>query len=154
MLRPYKRRHRVVREDQLGNEEGVAQVRQRVVEALCRMDGPQRTEILFGVLANLHRSLGQPSQRNRRARYIVPLRVLYKAACQAVRTVHYRIDWRAMREPGRMPKPLPPRGTPLGKTPLPLEGKGAGPAAPPPATAIGGAPNETGADGRGPLSRQ
>src|SRR5712691_4613663 len=59
--------------------------------------------------------------------------------------------WRVMREPGWMPKPLPPRGTPLGKTPLPLEGKGAGPVAPPPATAVGGAPKETGSDGSDPM---
>jgi hypothetical protein len=55
-----------------------------------------------------------------------------------------------MREPGLTPKPLPPRGTPLGKTPLPLDGKGAGPVEPPPDTAIGGAPNVTGADGNEP----
>src|SRR6266851_4330371 len=63
----------------------------------------------------------------------------------------YNTDWRTMRDPGWMPKPLPPRGTPLGKTPLPLEGRGAGPVAPPPATAIGGAPKETGADGSEPM---
>src|SRR5713226_956486 len=85
------------------------------------------------------------------ARYIVPLRVLYDTACYAVRTAHYKINWRTMREPGWIPKPLPPRGTPLGKTPLPLEGRGVGPAAPPPATATGGAPNETGADGNDPM---
>ena len=66
-------------------------------------------------------------------------------------TRRYKTDWRVMREPGWMPKPLPLRGTPLGKTPLPLEGKGAGPVAPPPATALGGAPNETGADGSEPM---
>src|SRR5260370_31832797 len=62
----------------------------------------------------------------------------------------YKTTWRTIREPGWMPKPLPLRGTPLGKTPLPLEGRGVGPAAPPPATAIGGAPNGTGPDGSEP----
>src|SRR6266446_4674781 len=85
------------------------------------------------------------------ARYIVPLHLHCKAFCYAAPAIRYRIDWRTMREPGWMPKPLPPRGTPLGNTPLPLEGRGAGPAAPPPATAIGGAPNDTGAEGNEPM---
>src|SRR5260370_18760319 len=63
----------------------------------------------------------------------------------------YKTVWRVMREPGWMPKPFPPRGTPLGKTPLPLEGRGAGPLAPPPGTAIGGLPKETGLDGSDPM---
>src|SRR5260370_18083897 len=54
MLRHYKRRCSILRKDQLGDEERVAQVRQVVVETLCRMDGAQRTEILLGVLANKH----------------------------------------------------------------------------------------------------
>ena len=56
-----------------------------------------------------------------------------------------------MREPGLMPKPLPPCSNPLGKTPLPVDGSGAGPLEPPPATAIGGEPNATGADGSEPM---
>ncbi len=50
-----------------------------------------------------------------------------------------------------MPKPLPPRSRPLGKTPLPLEGNGEGPLEPPPATAMGGAPKVTGAEGSEPM---
>ena len=50
-----------------------------------------------------------------------------------------------------MPKPFPPRGMPFGKTPLPVEGNGAGPLEPPPATAMGGAPKVTGADGSDPM---
>src|SRR6266851_5078302 len=74
-----------------------------------------------------------------------------RAEAWALQDSPYKIVWRTMREPGWMPKPLPPRGTPLGKTPLPLEGNGAGPVAPPPATAIGGAPNDTGAEGSEPM---
>ena len=63
----------------------------------------------------------------------------------------YKTVCRTTREPGWMPKPFPPRGMPFGKTPLPLEGNGAGPLEPPPATAIGGAPKVTGADGSDPM---
>jgi len=59
----------------------------------------------------------------------------------------YRIVWRVTREPGLMPKPFPPRSRPLGSTPLPLEGSGAGPAIPPPGTGVGGEPKVIGADG-------
>jgi hypothetical protein len=45
-----------------------------------------------------------------------------------------------MREPGLVPKPLPPRTWPLGRVPLPVEGCGVGPLAPPPVTAVGGEP--------------
>ena len=50
-----------------------------------------------------------------------------------------------------MPKPFPPRGTPSGKKPLPVEGCGAGPLAPPPGTAVGGEPKVTGVDGSEPM---
>jgi hypothetical protein len=63
----------------------------------------------------------------------------------------YKIFWRTMREPGLMPKPLPLRRTPLGKTPLPLEGSGGGPEEPPPVTAMGGEPKATGAEGCEPM---
>ena len=39
----------------------------------------------------------------------------------------------------------------LGKTPLPLEGSGAGPLEPPPATATAGEPNVNGAEGCEPM---
>src|SRR5260370_18551367 len=81
------------------------------------------------------------------ARYIVPLQLICKASCYAAPAIRYRIDWRTMREPGWRPKPLPPRGTPLGKTPLPLEGKDAGPVAPPPPAAGVGAPKNAGSYG-------
>lgn len=63
----------------------------------------------------------------------------------------YRMACLVMREPGLMPKPLPPRSWPLGKTPLPVEGCGAGPLEPPPTTAVGGEPKVIGADGREPM---
>src|SRR5260370_38828184 len=54
MLRPYKRRCSILRKDQLGDEERIAQIRQVVVEALRRMDRAQSTEILLGVFADAH----------------------------------------------------------------------------------------------------
>ena len=62
----------------------------------------------------------------------------------------YRSACLTMREPGFTPKPLPPRTKPFGSTPLPLDGKGGGPVTPPPATATGGVPNVTGAEGSEP----
>ena len=56
-----------------------------------------------------------------------------------------------MRAPELTPKPLPPRGWPLGKAPLPFDGCGAGPLAPPPTTAVGGEPNVRGADAVEPM---
>src|SRR5580700_6417659 len=63
----------------------------------------------------------------------------------------YKIDCRRTREPGFKPKPFPPRGKPLGNAPLPVEGSGAGPVEPPPATATGGAPKVMGAEGSEPM---
>ncbi len=54
MLRPYKGGRRILREDQLGNEERVAQIRQRVVKALRRMNGAQRMHIIFSIFADAH----------------------------------------------------------------------------------------------------
>ena len=65
-------------------------------------------------------------------------------------TILYKVICRNTREPVFTPKPFPPRTWPFGSTPLPLDGSGAGPVAPPPATAIGGAPNVTGAEGSDP----
>src|SRR5579864_6664092 len=62
----------------------------------------------------------------------------------------YRVTWRWMRAPALVPKPLPPRTWPFCDAPLPCEGCGAGPLAPPPVTAIGGAPKATGVDGNEP----
>ncbi len=63
----------------------------------------------------------------------------------------YRTVCRAMREPAFVPKPLPPRSLPFCNAPLPCDGCGAGPVAPPPATAMGGAPNDTGLEGSEPM---
>src|SRR5579859_5914827 len=63
----------------------------------------------------------------------------------------YKTVWREMRAPGLVPKPLPPRTLPLGAAPLPCDGCGAGPLAPPPATAVGGAPKATGVDANEPM---
>ena len=63
----------------------------------------------------------------------------------------YKTVCRTMREPGLVPKPLPPRSWPLGNAPLPCEACGAGPLAPPPATAIGGVPKATGVEGSEPM---
>src|SRR5579859_121030 len=52
--------------------------------------------------------------------------------------------------PGTTPNPFPPRSNPFGNAPLPLEGNGAGPEVPPPATAAAGDPNVTGADANDP----
>src|SRR5579883_1375222 len=120
---------RVIRQHQLRDKERIAGIGQRVIEALGGVNGTQRGEVFGLVFADLHR-------RNLTAQ---------AGPCR------YRRDCRTMREPGFMPKPLPPRGTPLTKTPLPLEGKGAGPLAPPPVTGTGGDPNVTGADGSEPI---
>ena len=63
----------------------------------------------------------------------------------------YSMIWRWTREPGLVPKPLPPRTLPLGEAPLPCEGCGAGPLAPPPATAVGGVPKAMGLEGSEPM---
>src|SRR5208282_3325347 len=62
-----------------------------------------------------------------------------------------RIVCFTMRAPVGVPNPFPPRSKPFGSVPLPLEGSGAGPLAPPPATAIGGVPKLTGAEGCEPM---
>jgi len=59
----------------------------------------------------------------------------------------YHDDYFVMRAPEFMPKPLPPRRRPLGSAPLPFEGCGVGPVAPPPTTAVGGEPKVSGDDG-------
>src|SRR5208337_870301 len=63
----------------------------------------------------------------------------------------YRIVCFTIRAPVGVPNPFPPRNRPFGRVPLPLEGSGAGPLAPPPATAIGGVPKLTGAEGCEPM---
>jgi len=42
MLRPYNGGHLILREDELGDKQRVAQVWQRVVESLSCVDGSQR----------------------------------------------------------------------------------------------------------------
>src|SRR5260370_34623725 len=147
--RPEGRRYIFVEQHELCDEQRIAQIRQVVVETLCRMDRAQRTEILLGVLANKHfSSTGFSLCSDGLCKRRRP-KTEQAEACSTQSN-----DWRVMREPGRMPKPLPPRGTPLGKTPLPLEARGAGPAAPPPATAIGGATGgDTAARGQGRCGR-
>src|SRR5579864_9485646 len=63
----------------------------------------------------------------------------------------YKTAWRETRAPGLVPKPLPPRTLPLGVAPLPCDGCGAGPLAPPPITAVGGVPKATGVDASEPM---
>src|SRR5882724_7215879 len=65
--------------------------------------------------------------------------------------VNYKMVWRVTRAPGLVPKPLPLRGTPLTKAPLPVLGNGAGPALPPPVAGVGGEPKLMGAEGSEPM---
>ena len=55
------------------------------------------------------------------------------------------------RAPVGVPNPFPPRDNPFASAPLPLDGNGAGPLAPPPTTAAGGIPKLTGADACDPM---
>src|ERR1700722_3482260 len=70
---------------------------------------------------------------------------------QATRAADYNVEDFVMRAPELAPKPLPPRRRPLGKAPLPFEGCGVGPLAPPPTTAVAGEPNVRGADAVEPM---
>ena len=131
---------------ELGDEERITQIWKLIIESLLGMNRSQRIQIVFRIFADEHFSGTGFSLCSDDLCKLWPSNTEQAEACSAQSN-----HWRVMREPGWMPKPLPLRGTPFGKTPLPLEGKGAGPVAPPPETAIGGAPKETGAEGNEPM---
>src|SRR5260370_42699419 len=125
------------------------------VRELCsRFSSWRSVRHIPGVAAEENQGAGKHSprrQEKRRQAAALQTHAALQPGPGRISPGRYDEDGRAIREPGLMPKPFPPRNKPPGRTPLPLEGSGAGPLEPPPVTSMGGAPKETGADGSAPM---